>query len=160
VSGLQVHPGVPYHHHPEENPLHCHSIQRIRLRASSRYPLNWDQYSPNRQDCLSYRICRQCQNPDGCCPAPPLEVVSIDLKVSGLGFISTSVLLRLGVELVDSLYASNGAKSGFGRLSGDVWRLLYEQGGDFECVDGDIGWLASNLSSLTLGGFFSTKGRK
>ena len=86
--------------------------------------------------------------------------MSIDLKVSALGFISTSVLLRLGVELVDSLYASNGAKSGFGRLSGDVWRLLYEQGGDFECVDGDIGWLASNMSTLTLGGFFSRKGRK
>jgi hypothetical protein len=62
--------------------------------------------------------------------------VSIDLKVSGLGFISTSVLLRLGVELVDSLYASNDAKSGFGRLSGDVWRVLYEQGGGIECV----GW--------------------
>ena len=87
--------------------------------------------------------------------------MSIDLKVSGLGFISTSVLLRLGVELVDSLYASNGAKSGFGRLSGDVWRVLYEQGGGILSVlDGDIGWLASNMSSLTLGGFFSRKGRK
>ena len=86
--------------------------------------------------------------------------MSIDLKFSGLGFISTSVLLRFGVEVVDSLYASNGAKSGFGRLSGDVWRVLYEQGGFLSVWDGDIGWLASNMSSLTLGGFIFKKGQE
>jgi len=77
-----------------------------------------------------------------------------------LGFISTSVLLRLGVELVDSLYASlvlSRALADYPVMCGE----FYMSRGEFLSVwDGDIGWLASNMSSKMLGGFFSRKGRK